>query len=230
MTGLRPSIASLAIRVLVRDRDDNRLKRIVHVDASIDEIWLKDIDDRIWPYRLSYSEFIADYKGPSPRYEVVFDEPQQVYIAPPNGNTATDERQSTHWAIVAVLLAGARDERSLLFSVNRRPLIATACKQFGVTRQTVVNILFRYWARGMTSDALRPDFRKCGAPGVPRNILGGVRAGRPSDLRTRGFRSAKWPLEWGCPSVPSRVCLQEKRAGPSVHATSARSLNCGEHG
>ncbi|MFK4590337.1 hypothetical protein [Bradyrhizobium diazoefficiens] len=57
MTGLRPSIASLAIRVLVRDRDDNRLKRIVHVDASIDEIWLKDIDDRIWPSRILMTEF-----------------------------------------------------------------------------------------------------------------------------------------------------------------------------
>ena len=63
MIGFRPSTVSLAVRVLVRDRcDEGRLKRIVHMDASIDEVWLKDLGDRNWPYRLSFSEFVADYE------------------------------------------------------------------------------------------------------------------------------------------------------------------------
>ena len=188
MIGFRPSIVSLAVRVLVRDRDDeDRLKRIVHMDASIDEVWLKDLDDRIWPYRLSFSEFVADYERASPRYEIVFDEPQQMYIAPPNSKTATDQRQEEHWVIIQHLLAGADDdERALLFPITRRPLIATVCKQFGVTRQTIVNILIRYWQRGMTPCALRPDFRECGAPGVPRNIVSGAKAGRPPTISPSG--------------------------------------------
>jgi hypothetical protein len=188
MIGLRPSIVSLAVRVLVRDRDDeDRLERIVHIDASFDEIWLKNLDDRTWPYRLSYSEFVADYERTSPRYEIVFDEPRPLYIRPPNSDTATDERQNEHWAIIECLLAGAEhDERSLFFPVTRRRLVATACKQFNVTRQTVVNILIRYWQRGMTFESLRPDFRECGAPGVPRNIVSGTKAGRPRTISPDG--------------------------------------------
>ncbi len=188
MIGFRPSTVSLAVRVLVRDRcDEGRLKRIVHMDASIDEVWLKDLGDRNWPYRLSFSEFVADYERASPRYEIVFDEPRQMYIAPPNSKTATDERQKEHWAIMQHLLAGADDdERALLFPITRRPLIGTACKQFRVTRQTIVNILIRYWLRGMTSDALRPDFRECGAPGVPRNIVSGAKAGRTRTISQSG--------------------------------------------
>src|SRR6185369_16355505 len=87
MTSLRPSTLSLAIGALVRDRDDgDRLKRIVLMDASLDEVWLKNLDDRIWPYRLSHSEFIADYESASSRYEIVFDEPQPIYVAPPNSD------------------------------------------------------------------------------------------------------------------------------------------------
>src|ERR1700722_19810046 len=156
MMGLRPSTVSLVVRVLVRDlADEDRLKRIVHMDASIDEAWLKNLDDRTWPYRLSLSEFVADYERPSPQYEIVFDEPWPQYFPPPNSNTITDQRQEERWAIILHLLAGAdNDERGLLFSVTRRPLIAAACQEFGVTRQTVVNILMQYWQRGMTPSAL----------------------------------------------------------------------------
>lgn len=188
MIGLRPSIVSLAIRVLVRDRDDeDRLKRIVHIDSSLDEIWLKNLDDRTWPYRFSYSEFVADYERTSPRYEIDFDEPRPLYIRPPNSDTATDARQTEHWDIIECLLAGTeQDERSLFFPATRRRLVATARKQFSVTRQTVVNILIRYWQRGMTFDSLRPNFRECGAPGVPRNIVSGAKAGRPCTISPDG--------------------------------------------
>jgi hypothetical protein len=121
MIGLRPSTASLAVRVLVRDLvDDDRLKRIVHMDASIDEVWLKDLENRNWPYQLSRSEFVADYERPSPQYEIVFDEPRPRYVPPPNSNTVTDQREEEHWAIIQNLLAGAdNDERVLLFPVPR---------------------------------------------------------------------------------------------------------------
>lgn len=188
MIGSRPSIVSLAVRVLVRDRDDeDRLERIVHIDASVDEIWLKNLADRTWPYRLSYSEFVTGYERTSPRYEIVFDEPRPLYIRPPNSDTATDERQKEHWEIIECLLAGAgHDERVLFFPATRRLLVATAGKQFDVTPQTVVNILMRYWQRGMTFDSLRPDFRECGAPGVPRNIVSGAKAGRPRTISPDG--------------------------------------------
>lgn len=180
MSGQRTSVAALALRVLVRDRDDDKLQRIVHMDASIDEIWLKDVSSRNWPYRLSYAKFVQDFERPSPRYEIVFDEPTPLFIVPPNcSHTATNERQKQHWAIMELLLlAGASDERTLMFPVSRRPLIVAACEQFNVTRQTVVNILIRYWQRGMTAEALRPDFQKCGAPGSPRNITSDQRVGR----------------------------------------------------
>ncbi|MHC2467422.1 hypothetical protein [Bradyrhizobium embrapense] len=182
MIGLRPSIISLAVRVLVRDGED-RLARIVHIDSSLDEIWLKNLDDRTWPFRLSCSEFVADYERPSPRYEIAFDEPRPLYVRPPNSDTATDERQKEHWDIIECLLAGAEhDERALFFPITRRRLVTVACEQFNVTRQTVVNILMRYWQRGMTFDSLRPDFRECGAPGVPRNIVSGTKAGRPRTI------------------------------------------------
>jgi hypothetical protein len=117
----RPSTAPLAIRVLVRDlADEGRLKRIVHMDASSDEVWLKDVDDRNWPYRLSLSELIAHYECPSPQYEIVFDEPWPRYFPMPNSNTATDESQERRWAIIQHLIAGADDdERALLFWATR---------------------------------------------------------------------------------------------------------------
>lgn len=46
----------------------------------------------------------------------------------------------------------------------------------------VYEYLRRYWKRGMTKNALLPDYRKCGAPGKVRSIKVGVKRGRKSKI------------------------------------------------
>jgi len=55
-----------------------------------------------------------------------------------------------------------------------------------------VAIVKRYMQRGMTFEALRPDFDNCGGPGRVREIPAGVKTGRPRTVsKGKGISTSK---------------------------------------
>lgn len=70
------------------------------------------------------------------------------------------------------------NQPAVFFAEQRGPLICQAMSEHGVTKQTVYRMLRRYWQRGMTLNALLPDYYRSGAPGMEKPVTGKKR-GRP---------------------------------------------------
>jgi hypothetical protein len=68
----------------------------------------------------------------------------------------------------------------VFFKTTRAARITAAVTAFGLTRPTVTGLLRRYFAGGMTRDALVPLYANCGAPGKARPAAAGApKRGRP---------------------------------------------------
>jgi hypothetical protein len=180
----RPSQArrSLVERALIKDlADGGGLLRLVHLDQSGDVAWLFDTARREWPLSTSATALFAEFESDPPRYEIVYEEPWVTRLHAHDTNSAIDQRHRRNWEIVEFLTKD-ESERCLFFKATRRKLIDSAVLTMKTTRPTVVTAIMRYWQRGMTFEALRPDYDKCGGPGKPRNITSGKKAGRPRSI------------------------------------------------
>jgi len=85
------------------------------------------------------------------------------------------QRRDAAWGMIRPLLLQQPD----IFTADLRgPLVRRAMGEQGVTKQTVYRLLRRYWQRGMTPNALLPDYHLCGAAGKEKPSTGKKR-GRP---------------------------------------------------
>jgi Mu transposase, C-terminal len=189
VTGRRPSSQSLVERALVKDCVQDRLLRIVHSDGI--RTWLFDVNASDWPFVVETKQLFADYDRDPPNYEVIFDEPWQLNLTGFQPGSRSGERHEEHWRIIEFLLEGT-DLGPLMLKGTRRLRIDAAVEKMKTTRQTVVSIVKRYMQRGMTFEALRPDFDNCGGPGKAREIPAGVKTGRPRTVsKGKGISTSK---------------------------------------
>lgn len=86
------------------------------------------------------------------------------------------ELQAKAWDIVASLQAHVP---ALYERRARSVLVADCAAARGVSRQSVLRYLRRFWERGQTIAALLPDYRNSGARGKIRAASAGVKRGRP---------------------------------------------------
>lgn len=86
------------------------------------------------------------------------------------------ELRTRAWNIVRDLVA---QEPAIYESRKRGPLVQACMERHGVSHPTVYRYLRRYWQRGMTPDALLPDYANSGGKGKVRAVSEGIQRGRP---------------------------------------------------
>jgi len=179
MTSTRDNGPALVERMLIKETDHGgRLFRIVHVEDNGGRIWLFDVNEKTWPVPWERATLNAGFLLQQPAYSIEYDEPFPIRISQDETDTAANRAHRRQWEIILHLI-GDEGDRNLLFTTTRKRRIDHTIAVKRVTRPTIVTAIMRYWQRGMTFDALRPDYSNCGAPGKPRNIISGKKVGRP---------------------------------------------------
>jgi transposase InsO family protein len=174
----------LVERMLIKETvDGGRLFRVVHVDDSANRIWLFDVNEKAWPVPYDRAALTAGFLSEPPTFVVEYADPFPIRLSHDEDETisAADRSHDRRWQIILYLL-GEEGDRDLLFNIPRKRRIDETVAAKKVSRPTVVAAIMRYWQRGMTSNALRPDYSNCGGPGKPRNIVSGRKVGRPRTI------------------------------------------------
>jgi hypothetical protein len=129
--------------------------RVVFDD--IDFLMLIDIkDDKTWPYRVEASEF--ERLG-------LEEIPDPVILITPEPNSKSEKARDRAFQTLSPLL----DNYTELFDKrSRNKRIKALLDSVGGSRLYITRQLRRYWQRGMTPDALTPNYKNCGAPGKER--------------------------------------------------------------
>jgi len=134
----------------------------------VDFLMLIDIhDEQAWPYRMNIDDFesLSLESIPDP----------VTLVTPESGSKAEKIRDRAYRSLSLLLI----DYWALFDKKSRNQKIKSALKESNESRLYLVRQLRRYWQRGMSPDALAPDYTKCGAPGKDRI---GIR--KPGSKRT----------------------------------------------
>lgn len=94
-------------------------------------------------------------------------------------------RRDEGWALIQPLVLA----QPRCFESRHRARLCTEIEQTnaqGATRQKVARLIRRYWQRGMTPNALLPDYANSGAPGRSR-ASGAAKRGRPAVIGLPGM-------------------------------------------
>ncbi|MFG1488109.1 hypothetical protein ABMA58_02525, partial [Oceanospirillum sp. HFRX-1_2] len=130
--------------------------RILSTDLTVYQVI--DIDDAsAWPFPLTLNE-LEDFEE--------IDDPFPLpYVQA--GSTAEQKRDEAMSAIEYLL----ENHAQLFEKKTRNQLLKKAIEKTGRPRLFMVRALRRFWQRGMSPNALVPDYKNCGGGGKPRRKL-----------------------------------------------------------
>lgn len=165
---------SFIVNQLLRWTDEKRVVRVLWVDPGHAGLYAIDIaSDCALPqfWNAGYLETIqAESKLATEPVD-----PMVRLTLEDSLTVSHRQRRDNAWAIVEPLIRQQPD----IFIVNLRgPLVRKAMSDHSVTKQTVYRLLRRYWQRGMTPNALLPDYHHSGAAGIEKPFTEKKR-GRP---------------------------------------------------
>lgn len=92
------------------------------------------------------------------------------WLAPVSETGIPDDHKTKRDAAWTLIEPLVKDQPAIFVTRSRGRAIRRVMVASGVTNQTLYRLLRRYWQRGMTRNALLPDYAKCGAPGKERAI------------------------------------------------------------
>lgn len=139
------------------DPHSEELTQIRVIYEHVDFLMLIDIrEENAWPYRVNILEFesLSLEEIPDPI----------TLIVPEAGSKAEEIRDRAYYSVSLLLT----DYFALFDKKSRNQKIKMVLEATGETRLYVTRQLRRYWQRGMSPDALAPDYSRCGAPGQVR--------------------------------------------------------------
>lgn len=170
----------LAERMLIKELSDGeRLLRVVRSDGSF--VWLFDVSKKQWPFPIEHAVIMRGLSDSPPLYSLEHQDPWPPSVNNFGKVTRTDEAQAKRWKVVRLLM-GDDDGEGLLYKKQRRARIKAVAEAENLPRSTLENLLMRHWQRGMTKEALRPDYANSGGPGKVRSRRPGVKIGRPRSI------------------------------------------------
>jgi hypothetical protein len=146
---------------LYRFVDENEVRRILWISPSADTLVSIRVDAKVnmpeWAKRTEWEALAARDK-----ILPVAEDPFLRLPVESQLNAKTRERRDTAWNHIAKLVV---DEPAVYVSDKRAAMMHALCESSNVHKDTLRNWLFAYWQRGMTRNALLPDWDKCGNRG-----------------------------------------------------------------
>ncbi|ADD67899.1 Tn5468, transposase protein B [Denitrovibrio acetiphilus DSM 12809] len=131
--------------------DDDRLVRVLWVDPKSEFAFIFDIESLSVPERISMQELFNSSEPDEDLYAYIFDEEE----IPGNHKTRRDNR----WKIISSIVS---EEPEIYMKNQRGLLIQELSRVTGSQKKRIYVNLKQYWQRGMTKNALLPDYNNCG--------------------------------------------------------------------
>lgn len=162
------------VNQLLRWSEDDRLERILWVDPGGNGLYSIDVaSDKALPQ--FWNSAYLDLEVSEGRLAVEQTDPLARFLPEDSLSPQQRQRRDAAWGIVRPLIMQQPD----LFTADRRGLmVRKAMEEHGVTKQTIYRLLRRYWQRGMTPNALLPDYHLSGGSGKEKPLTEKKR-GRP---------------------------------------------------
>lgn len=166
----------LAERMLLRDTATGALDRLLYVDRFSGRCWLINTADESWPYSIPIAVLEERHERGELTVELN-DEWVANRIGMNETNTKAAKRHEKRYRLIEPLVRG-ENEAAIFIPRVRGQIIEKRLTECKATRQTLSALLKLFWKRGMSYDALRTDYHKCGSFGKKRNSKGLKKAGR----------------------------------------------------
>lgn len=133
-------------------------QRIRVLFTNLDDYQVIDVDDQsAWPFTLTSVE-LEDFQEITDPFPI---------SSIQDGTLAAQKRDEA----ASVLKPLLEHHEALFEKKARNELIRLAVEQSGRPRLFIVRALRRFWQRGMSPNALAPDYQQCGGSGKPRRNL-----------------------------------------------------------
>jgi len=131
--------------------DDDRLVRVLWVDPKSEFAFIFDIESLSVPERISMQELFNSSEPDEDPYAYIFDEKE----IPENHKVRRDNR----WKVISEIVS---EEPEIYMKNQRGLLIQELSRVTGSQKKRIYVNLKQYWQRGMTKNALLPDYNNCG--------------------------------------------------------------------
>ena len=110
----------LVERMLIKETvDSGRLFRVVHVDDSVNRIWLFDVNEKTWPVPYDRAALTAGFLSEPPTFAIEYDEPFVIRLSQDKTGSASDLTHDRQKNIILHLL-GEEGDRNLLLNIPRK--------------------------------------------------------------------------------------------------------------
>jgi putative transposase len=167
------AVGSIALNSVLEAMDGSSLPkgfhRVVHIEASTDRVWLMGCNRPWhWPEEKRLSAILDEYESEKKSLELSDNvlSPKLTMSEESLCDTAKAIRKRA-WEAIEPLVTGKK--AFLLFDPRFcGNSIATQALEANIDRRSFYRFLLRYFAYGMTENALLPDYPNCGAPGSKR--------------------------------------------------------------
>lgn len=168
----------LCVNTVIRYVGEQRLERILWIDAEQKACFVIDIQGREFPK----SRWLEEIQYGIEQGLIVMEEsdPWACFVDPQMMSAKEKEKWDKDWQIVQAI-ASKDFEPQIFVSAERSKLIRQAAERFGLSEKQIGRILKRYWSRGKTKLAVLPDFANRGGRGKERRHAARKR-GRPKRL------------------------------------------------
>lgn len=154
------------VNITLKDFTTGDVLRVIDINIINDEAHLFNclprIQDCTMPYPISLIE-LGDMINEKKILPI-----EDPYIRHVNEQDLTEKeiriRDRAHNAAMDVI-----NSEDIYSPVLRNKLVKAVCKKYKISKPTMYKILKKYWRNGMNSNALLPEFNKCGASSKERN-------------------------------------------------------------
>lgn len=150
----------------------NSIVRVIWIDSENKFVFLIDVHNPKMPYSVELHTIESMIQDG----ELLKTDNEPFIISFEENHISTIEKEKRNNALEVINFIYVTPD--IFYSKNRSALIKSASVKYGLTEKTIRKYLKRYWSRGMTRNALLPDYVNCGKSMSERKYS--EKTGRPS--------------------------------------------------
>ena len=166
----------IVVNSIISWKKEEQTERLLWVDSLREVTFSIDIYKNQYSPNLRYINDIIDDLN-SDAAVLLEEDPWLKIIREEDINEKNKERRDRAWQIISYII-NACDEPNIYDSGIRSKYIKEASKRFHISDRSIYEYLKKYWQRGLTKNALLPDYHNCGCKGIERDV-GKKKRGRP---------------------------------------------------
>lgn len=174
---------TLFVNTLIFWKDQCLTERVLWVDNQSDIIFLIDIFSHSYSPKMREISHV-NYSISCGYAEILYDDPYFRIINEEDIRESSKVRRDKAWEIISYILKSC-EEPQIFNAELRNVFIKKASYKYDVSEKTVRGYFKKFWQRGITKNALLPDYYKSGGKGNEKNDSKNKR-GRPGKHKIKG--------------------------------------------